>query len=500
MTDFLFPILLFTAIFFVLYAFTQHKFFSLFSAHVTMLFPQLPTLVPPSSFTELKTMLFQFTPSIGVPASELNFLGRDSFIPSAPFFVFMFYFVYQALSSKERKKWYIILGGIFYGLLFYLYFYFWVFATIFLGVLFLVFLFARNHQAVKTVLYVGALGLVVSVPFWINQYYLAQLPSYGDIVARMGVEEGHGIRWFLWKTYLLLFLMAGIAVWVGRRFSKEVLGYFLAALALTGIIAYNANVVVGWTLQSDHWGNKVFLITNGIAWPPILYYGWQYLAPFFKRKYVFNEKRIFSVIAIVVVTLLTTHVAESSIKESIKHVSYYTVPEGLMDAYEWLTKNTPKESVVVTPSIETNIELAAYTHNRIFQARAQNNLLSKAEVLDRLYITYQFFGVSPEKFFEVITSPLGVFNFFTAEYNSKALDSSLRPDKYSIYQLPQEVAKNVLNEYTHFTMPEKIPYRFDYVFVGPREKEANRKIFLPGIQELVYQKDGVEIYKLMALE
>ena len=95
---------------------------------------------------------------------------------------------------------------------------------------------------------------------------------------------------------------------------------------------------------------------------------------------------------------------------------------------------------------------------------------------------------------------MGVFNFFTAEYNSKALDSSLRPDKYSIYQLPQEVAKNVLNEYTHFTMPEKIPYRFDYVFVGPREKEANRKIFLPGIQELVYQKDGVEIYKLMALE
>ncbi|MDP3725789.1 MAG: hypothetical protein Q8R36_01170, partial [bacterium] len=115
------------------------------------------------------------------------------------------------------------------------------------------------------------------------QYYLSQLPSYGDIVARMGVEEGYGVRWFLWKTYLLHLFMAGLALYViGQKFSKKILGYFLAALAVTGIFAYNANVITGWTLQSDHWGNKVFLITNGIILPPLLYYGWLLVAPLLK--------------------------------------------------------------------------------------------------------------------------------------------------------------------------------------------------------------------------
>src|SRR3989338_5188470 len=54
-----------------------------------------------------------------------------------------------------------------------------------------------------------------------------------------GIESGYGVRWFLWKTYLLFFFMAGWAVLVCSNFSKKTLGYFLAALALTGIIAYN---------------------------------------------------------------------------------------------------------------------------------------------------------------------------------------------------------------------------------------------------------------------
>ena len=190
--------------------------------------------------------------------------------------------------------------------------------------------------------------------------------------------------------------MAGLSLWVGKKFSKPVLGYFLAALALTGVIAYNANVLVGWTLQSDHWGNKVFLLTNGVIWAPLTYYLWIFLIERFDKDGVL--RKISAACAVIIAILLTAHVVESEFSNNKQHARLYTVPASLMDAYEWFNENTPEDSVVMTPSIETNIELGTYTHNRMFQARAQNNLLSRQEVLERMYMAHAMFGVPPDTF------------------------------------------------------------------------------------------------------
>lgn len=492
-TDVIFPILLFAALFVLFKSFTQHSMFSLFSAFVLMLFPQLPTLIPPSSLTELKLLFFQFIPFSDAPASELSFLSRGSFIPGGPFFVVMFYGMYKALTDTRRGKLYIAVGGISYGLLFYLYFHFWVFATIFLGLLFLILLIEKNHTAARTVFFIGFVGVIISIPFWINQYTLAQLPSYDDIVVRMGIEEGHGIRLFLWKTYLLFFAMTGLSLWLGRKFSKKTLGYFLAALSLAGIIAYNVNIVTGFTILSDHWGNKVFLLTNGIIWPPLLYFLWRFAAE--RKLFLQKVQALFPALAVIIIVLLAAHVVESSIKENTVYAAHYTVSPAIMDAYEWLTKNTPKDSVIATPSIETNIELTAYTHNRILQARSQNNLLSKDEVLDRLYLTQKLFGVSQGRFFEMIQSRLGVFNFFTEEYNSRALDSHLRQERYPVYQLPPDVLQSLLNTYIHYELPEELPYRLDYVFVGPREQDLNINTESLKQFEVLYENNDIVIYK-----
>ncbi|MBI4121181.1 MAG: hypothetical protein HY457_02925 [Parcubacteria group bacterium] len=495
LTELVFPVLLFLALFFVLVRFTENKMFSLFSAYVLMLFPQLAVSIPPSSLGELKALFFQFIPFSGFSTSELNFLTRDSFIPGGPFFVMLFYSAYRVLTDENKKKLFMALGGIFYGLLFYLYFYYWVFATIFLGLLFLVLLATKNYSGARTIFFIGFAGIIVSIPFWINQYYLNALPAYEDIMSRMGIEEGHGVRWFLWKTYILLLSMAGLAIYFGTKFSKKILGYFLATLAVTGIIAYNINVVTGFTIQSDHWGNKVFLIINGMLLPPLLYYAWLSIAPYVKSKYAFNTAKVFSVIAVILVALLTTHVVESSVKENKKNALSYTVSGPVMDAYEWLTKNTTKDSVVMTPSIETNIELAGYTHNRVFQARAQNNLASKEEVLERMYITHTLFGVAAEKFSQVLNTHLGVFNFFTEEYNSRALDSHLRPERYPIYVLPKEVLYDLLQTYERYALPQKMPYRLDYIFVGPRERALSIDEEYLKRYAIVYDDKGVVIYK-----
>ena len=119
-------------------------------------------------------------------------------------------------------------------------------------------------------------------------------------------------------------------------------------------------------------------------------------------------------------------------------------------------------------------------------------------MLDRLYTTQKFFGVSQEKLSEIFESPLGVFNFFTAEYNSRELDSALRPERHpNTYKLSYDVLQDLLNSYTQYALPEKLSYRLDYFFVGPREEEMDIDGMFLHTSEKIYENSEVEIYKII---
>jgi len=494
-TDFVFPILIFVAFFLLLHTLTRHKFFSLASSYILMLFPQLPLLIPPSSLTELKILVLQFLPiPIGTPMISLSYLGRESFIPGGVFFVLSLYFAYEATVRESGKKYFILLAGIFYGLLFYLYFYFWVFMTIFLGLFFLVLLIAKKRKEALHIFSVGIIGLVVSIPFWISHYELTQLPNYWELVERMSVEIGRGIKWFLWKTYLLFAAMAGVSLWLGKKLCDTPWAYFLVALALSGVAVYNINVVTGFFVQSDHWSGRVFLITEGIIWAVLFYYFIFYI----KEKYnIINIifKKVLLGIFVILSLSLTSNIVYSQIVINTNNAHTYTVLPELMASYEWLNENTPNGSVVMSPSLETNIDLPVYTSNRIFMARAMNTLATEEELLNRLYITYALFGITPEYIDLMIQSHSGVFYFFTAKYNSRALDAALRSYKYPLYKLPSETREKILNEYTHYKVQEELPYRLDYLFVGPREKEIGINEEFLKQREKLYEADGIAIYK-----
>ena len=501
-TDFVFPVLIFLSFFFILRALTAHSWFSLGSAYILMLFPQLPLLIPPSSLVELKILILQFLPlPIGAPAIDLTYLGRESFIPSGAFFIFALYFIYETVAQGTAKKYFTILAGIFYGLLFYLYLYFYVFTTIFLGIFFLLLLaFGRKQEALR-VFFVGTVGLVVSIPFWISYYHLSHLPNYWEFMDRFGVEIGRSMKLFLWKTYLLFIAMAGGALLLGRKTNQEVREketkslwhYFIAALALSGIVAYNVNAIMGYFIQADHWSGRVFLITEGIIWATLLYYFIFFSREKFKFSVIYEKSII--ILCLVVIASLMSNVVYTGISENIRMANTYTVSANLMDSYAWLNENTPAGSVIVSPSLETNIDVSVYSHNKILLARALTTLASDKELLDRLYITYKLSGISIESLDAMIKSFYGMYYFFTAKYNSREPDASLRPWKYPLYVLPDNVREEILSEYKNYKIPEKIPYRADYIFIGPKEREIgiNEKMLIRF--EKVYHKDNVQIYK-----
>ena len=492
-TDFVFPALIFASFYLMLASLTGHRFFALFASLALMLFPQMPHYLPPSSFMELRLLVTQFFPPPFSDTSTLNltYLARESFIPGAAFFIFFLYSTYGAVNSVARKLCFVC-AGVFYGLLFYLYFYFWAFATVFLGLLFIALLIQKRAQEAKTIFLVGLIGIVVSVPFWISHMNLVRLPNYEELIARAGPELGHAFRWFLWKSYAVVFLMAGLALWIGKRYSAPVKGAFLSALAVAEIVVLNEQVITGFNIQSDHWASRVFLITRGIILFTLLYHIFFYVKEKRPASYI---KNITIVFASAMLAILAGNVVYAEVVQSKENAHLYTVDPALMESYEWLNINTPKDSVVLSPSLLTNIDLPVYTHARIFLARSQNSLASEEELLNRLYVAYSSLGISPAYVDKMIQSQEGILYFFTAKYLDKGSSTFLRPEMHTGYILPRGIREKVLNEYVHFKTPEVPLYRLDYVFFGPREREIGIDESRFKEYDTVYNRNGVFIYQ-----
>ena len=390
-------------------------------------------------------------------------------------------------------------AGVFYGLLFYVYPYFYAFATIFLGIFFLALFVTGKKREAGVIFIAGTVGLVIAIPFFINQFNLANLPQYNEIMERaVGYEIGHAFRFSLWAKYLTYATMVALALWLGKKLHTSVKALFLAALTLASIAVLNIQVVTGFNVQSDHWFTRVFVIVHNVVWGTLAYDLFLYLKPSI-GSWIGRYKKTLKVlffIAVLYFSVFSMGVLYNRIVTEKEKAPLCTVQTSLMRGYEWLNANTPNDSVVMTPSFTTNTEIPVYTHNRIFLARAYQSIASDKEVINRLLITYKLFGVSAGYLYEMLETYDGVFNLVTLKYYSRELDAFYKGGgKYGGYRIPLVEREKILNEYTFFNLPENLPYRLDYVFVGPREKEIGiQEIDTRGINK-VYDSEGVTIYK-----
>lgn len=490
MTEFLFPILIFCALFFMLWEITGSRSYSLGAAFVLMLFPQAALLIPPSSLSELSVFVSYFIPftsEIVVP--DLTYLGREAFIPGAPFFLAFLVFVYRALVREASTRSGIVLAGVFYGSLFYLYFYYWVFATIFLALLTGGCLIAREFLRVRRVAGVAILGTLLSIPYWVSFFALRELPHYQEIIERIGLEVGYEPKLFLWKTYALFALLAALALRLWRLETPKAL--FAAALALSGIVALNVNVVTGIVPQSDHWSGRVFLVTNGILFAVFLY-------ALFKRYQARIPSRGITALAVAGfcgLSLLGATVFLGQFEHSKAGANRHTLSFGLYEAYEWMNANTPKDSVIVSPALQTNIDIPVYTHGRILFARGFTSAASEQELIDRMYTAHKFFGVTDREFKVRVMAPELIYYVFAERYRSRAYDAHLRPWKYERYVLPESLTEEIVQGYAQFELPKNISYRADYLFFGPRERALGFSDEFLKKHVVVYEGAGVRIYK-----
>ena len=134
-------------------------------------------------------------------------LLTDMIRPISPQFNIIFLllqaiFLWQLISSgsSERRWW--IFSGVSFGLLFYVYPYYWthvLVASVLLGI-FLAIVCERSRA--MQILKMLVLGGAVSIPYWYLTHLASQLPEYGDIMGRLTTLSHlpSGINVLLWSV------------------------------------------------------------------------------------------------------------------------------------------------------------------------------------------------------------------------------------------------------------------------------------------------------------
>ena len=193
--------------------------------------------------------------------------------------------------------------------------------------------------------------------------------------------------------------------------------------------------------------------------------------------------------------ILVANVAYRQYSVEPGQAAKYAIDQDLLEAYKWMSDNLPAGSVVATPSLATNIDLPVFTNNKLFMARSQTSIASEREIIERMLITYKLFGQNSETIKEVLSTWQGVFYFFTARYENRALNRYLNPAEYQSFIVPPGLLEDILSQYQEFYLPDKLPYQLDYLFVGPAERELGVTEAALAAYEQVYNAGDIQIYK-----
>ncbi|MCK4554709.1 hypothetical protein KAU19_07175 [Candidatus Parcubacteria bacterium] len=512
-SDFLFPIFIFLLLFLLSYVITKKKFLSLFFACFFALYHDASINFPPFTVEYLKEFIkILFPLNIG-NHPVANFLTlRESFIPCLPIFLSAIIFCY--LNYKHNKKIFVVLFGIFYALNAYTYPFHFIYLSAALCVLLVVLCLRRRWDVVKRFALSFAVSFAVLAPFFYWQIKLRLLPQYKEIFYGMGVEEGHAFRISYWKEYIWYLIFSYIIFLWGIIKKRKEISYFIISFILTGILVLNMQVVLGFNVQPNHWEPRAIFLGLSLGWLVIFWWAYEH----FSKKI---SKNIIFIVATLIIISLTSHAILYQFYAAQRNDKLKTIPIYMQESFKWLNNNTEIDTVVVSPSLLTNVFIPLYTHNNIFIPRRANSFAPENEIIDRLILAYKLFGVKKERLDQTINFKdykicqnhndlecalynadigCGFSYLFLVKYARRDLDIYTRYAKRDLEnRIPKKLYEEIMDKYYSFDTEKALSqYRMDYLYLGPREKTISSADFTKF--EKVYDNKGVEIYKYISSE
>jgi len=418
--------------------------------------------------------------------------------PVIPQFVFLFWlthfiFLWKLIESKSFdileyqsifKNKILLMSILNFGLLFYIYPFYWTFYLVFLVVLSFLFFFREKILSNKflTVLLGGL--LIGSVYFYLN-FLASQLPEYRETLTRLQLVFSRSPSGFK----IVLFSLAVLAIFgillklKSIRLDKETL-FFLAGI-FSIIVVTNQNILTGrkFEFSSHYYMLAVFFLVFAVY----------YLFSKFKDRLFRFGPLILLVAAFSVFNGVSGFLA-SAVKVSDQNV----YAQNYKAIFDWLNENTPKDSVVYAYNNLSEL-IPVYTANNVFYSRAANLFLMPDSEVKERFILNNFFEKFDRDF--VIKNERSIWGVrYIDRYGDAAqankwrrliglkLKDETRLPEEEINKILVEVSKVQKNSFTERFKK----YKADY-FVWDRIK--NPDWLIPDSFEKIYETNQFAIFE-----
>ncbi|MEK7083260.1 MAG: hypothetical protein AAB972_03735 [Patescibacteria group bacterium] len=457
-SDFIFPSLIFLVLYLLMREIGIEKRVSLLFIALFSLSPQFGISSPPISFTHIKTLAQTVFPYLA-KHEILYFSHFDEPKLTFLFFSFFIYALARALKRNGRND--TILAGISFGILFYTYLYDWATMMTSLGILGMFFFITKDYRRLRIVAAIGGIGIVISSYYWINLLMLQHLSSADDVIARLGGEFSHNVRFAtVWKSYIRAISLVALLWFFLRHRAKEGI-IVLSAILLSYLVVVNEQVITGFNVEPDHWYRIQFLPISMSVF--LLCYA-------LYRQYgeVYIKKYASTIFVIFFIYFFGSAFAGQYIYAQ-SQANIFITSRSYQESFEWLNGHTEPGSVVGTVSFSGNLHLQMHTANKIFVPFGLSTVASEDELWKRFMIMARLFNVNTNTFASLISKESVAYYLFGDQYGSRTFDAafffhkwripdSLLAEKIKIYE------KSFGNEHTLLSL-----YRLDYLFVDQKE-------------------------------
>lgn len=489
-SDAIFPPLLFLLFLAIAYQITRNAGVSFLASGMLIFFRQAASYFPPSTLPQLKTLLAQFIPYVreGHYTTHLAF-GRFltpewTYIPLSLCFFFL-------VCALAKKQWFSAsLAGILYGLLFYSYPFDAIAVSLIIGIYCGLALLARDARALRIGGMVLAVGIAVSIPYWINLWQLSHLPQYHEILNRTGIEVGRHVRWSLLPHYAV-WLPLGWWLWrVRARSSLALLG---SAVFLGALLTMNIQIITGYVPTP-----KLFL-SYSLAlplWIAYLIAGKIALS----RPLARQRKTALWIVGIAAVGLVLVKNLQVPFGYAREQSDRFALQSDVHDSLSWIRAHLPADAVLLSPSFATVTHLLIYTPVKTYLSSTGTiTSASNAELVQRFYIAMKLFGMGDEAIAKRFGEE-GIAAILANDQYVKDFDKSQSTSEFRNFDDMWTHLREAQNAWR--ASPETLiaKYAFDYVYAGPDEKKefAFSETKFPGCLSPIYTRGEVTIFKRCA--
>lgn len=441
-SDFIFPPVIFFGFFIFAKIFIKNNLLALSAAFTAVIARDLVAVIPYPwetlkylTFAENQNYLLYFSRAFHPQISFVFFLGA----------VLM---VFKTL-EKPKSKTNLVTLGIFSGLTFYSYVFYWTLFAFFYIVFIIYLIFKKQLPIVKSFVISGLIALIIASFYMVDIYHFYQLSFTEDFITKSSL---HNVPL---PVTLLRYLAFATVFLLGVKKKDHNFAAFATLLFAGILITPVSKFIIGQDLETFHYLRRALMPFFTICLFTVAYF-------------FLNKRRIIvNIAAIILVGITVLLGARTQIIATEKIQPNHVRNRDLESVMTWLEINTQKSQVIGSLDPDFSSLIPVYTKNKVFVPPTDRTIMPTYEGIEKYKILSELLGMTGEWQKQRLKDAASYFFVYQSYDQNRNLDQN----SSRMMQAQAQVDELERNE----KWKEKLnSYKLDYIVITPSETDLIR--------------------------